>query len=216
VHAGASAQLRAQEEPVTRATAKSVKMLPQGWTFQRNPSQRSLSEIPLKNSQRRLQGGRKQNLSKNIVADNAHSHTTTSEISDYHAAMPGPTPEQLAASGSELAHQTALFCWAALNTAQWPELRLLFSIPNEGLRSMRLGGQLKAAGMRSGVPDIFLPVARSGKHGLWIEMTVMGNRTTPQQDQWLCELANEGYSVCVAFSWIEARELILEYLTGRF
>jgi hypothetical protein len=60
--------------------------------------------------------------------------------------MPGPTPEQLAASGSELAHQTALFCWAALNTHLWPELRLLFAIPNEGQRSMRSGGQLKAAG----------------------------------------------------------------------
>jgi hypothetical protein len=130
--------------------------------------------------------------------------------------MPGPTPEQLAAPGSELAHQTALFAWAALNTHIWPELKLLFAIFNEGFRSMRLGGQLKAAGMRSGVPDVFLPVARCGKHGLWIEMKVIGNRTTPQQDKWLCDLASEGYSVCVAYSWIEARELILEYLKGRF
>ena len=129
--------------------------------------------------------------------------------------MPGPTPEQLAASGSELAHQTALFTWVALNTVHWPELRLLFAIPNEGLRSIRLGGQLKAAGMRAGVPDVFLPVARAGMHGLWLALKVIGNKTTPAQDKWLRDLAAEGYAVHVAHSWIEAREYILEYLKGR-
>ena len=90
------------------------------------------------------------------------------------------------------------------------------ALPTKGQRSMLVGGRLKAAGLKAGVPDVFLPVARCGKHGLWIEMKVIGNRTTPQQDKWLCDLASEGYSVCVAYSWIEARELILEYLKGRF
>jgi hypothetical protein len=132
----------------------------------------------------------------------------------YIVGMPGPTPEQLAASGSELAHQTALFCWAALNAYRWPELRLLFSIPNEGLRSRITAGQLKAAGMRSGVPDVFLPVSRWGKHGLWIEMKVKPNKTTAAQDEWLRDLRAEGYACTVAYSWREAADCILEYLQG--
>ena len=44
------------------------------------------------------------------------------------------TPEQLAASGSEDGHQMALFCWAALNTEQYPQLKNLFAIPNGGNR----------------------------------------------------------------------------------
>jgi hypothetical protein len=126
--------------------------------------------------------------------------------------MTGPTPEQLAASGSEDAHQTALFAWAALNTSHWPELQLLFAIPNEGPSSERQGGQLKVAGLRSGLPDVMLPVARRGKHGLWIEMNVHPNRTTAAQDQWIRNLTAQGYMVYVAYSWWEAKQCILDYL----
>jgi hypothetical protein len=133
-------------------------------------------------------------------------------MSQLGQSITGPTPEQLAASGSELAHQSALFCWAALEARRTPELRLLFSIPNEGFRSKHLGGQLKAAGMRSGVPDVFLPVARHGLHGLWLEMKVKPNRTTPAQNKWLHDLEAQGYAVCVPYSWLEARWYILGYL----
>jgi hypothetical protein len=122
------------------------------------------------------------------------------------------TPEQIAASGSERAHQTALFCWSALESRRVPELRLLFAIPNEGRRGRIEGGQLKAAGLRPGVPDVFLPIPRRGMHGLWLELKVKGNRTTPVQDKWIRDLKGQGYAVRVAYSWLEARESILEYL----
>ena len=125
---------------------------------------------------------------------------------------PGPTPEQLAESGSELAHQTALFAWAALERSRIPELRLLFAVFNEGFRSMRLGDQLKAAGLRSGVPDVFLPVPRHGMHGLWLELKVTGNRTTAAQDMWHRDLIAQGYAVRVVYGFVEARDVLIEYL----
>ena len=76
------------------------------------------------------------------------------------------TPEGLAAAGTEHAHQKAIFCWAANNFNKWPELQLMFAIPNGGTRgddkksrTIR-GGKLKAEGVKAGVPDIFLPVPR--------------------------------------------------------
>lgn len=124
----------------------------------------------------------------------------------------GPSPEQLAKSGTEAAHQTALFCWAALNTYQWPELAWMFAIPNGGTRNLVEAGFMKAAGVRAGVPDIFLPVARWGKHGLWIELKVGNNKPRKNQNEWLEMLAHLGYAVIVAYSWVEASNYIIQYL----
>src|SRR5258708_278445 len=66
-------------------------------------------------------------------------------------------PEQLAASGTEDGHQAALFCWAALNVGKYPALAYMFAIPNGGLRDVRTATNLKAEGVKAGVPDIFLP-----------------------------------------------------------
>ena len=43
-------------------------------------------------------------------------------------------------------------------------------IPNEGKRSVSYAAQLKRAGMRKGFPDLFVPLAREGFHGLFVEM----------------------------------------------
>src|SRR5215471_3443928 len=110
----------------------------------------------------------------------------------------GPTPEMLARSGTEAAHQTALFAWAALSTHQWPELEYMFAVPNGGTRNKVEAGFLKAQGVRSGVPDICLPVARWGKHGLWIELKVGRNTPTEKQVQWHEALSRFGYAVVVA------------------
>jgi hypothetical protein len=126
----------------------------------------------------------------------------------------GPTPEQLARSGSEAAHQTALFAWAALSCYRWPELAYLFAVPNGGTRNKVEAGFLKAQGVRSGVPDIFLPVARWGCHGLWIEMKVGNNKPSDNQKNWIKALQAHGYAVVVAYSWIQAKDYIIQYLEG--
>lgn len=124
----------------------------------------------------------------------------------------GPTPEQIARPGTEASHQTALFCWASLHAYQWPELAWMFHIPNGGTRNPVEAGFLKAQGVRAGVPDVFLPVARHGKHGLWIELKVGNNKPRKNQNEWLAMLAHLGYAVVVAYSWVEAADYITKYL----
>ena len=70
------------------------------------------------------------------------------------------------ARNSEHAEQVALFKWAEFAAARWPELTLMHAIPNGGHRNKITAARLKAEGVRAGVPDICLPVARGGWHGL--------------------------------------------------
>jgi hypothetical protein len=128
--------------------------------------------------------------------------------------MGGPTPESLARPGTELAHQTALMCWASLNTHKFPELEYLFHIPNGGTRNAVEAGFLKASGVRRGVPDLMLPVPRWGKHGLWIEMKVGTNELSEHQQKWIQVLKAMEYAVVVCHSWITASAYITQYLEG--
>lgn len=140
------------------------------------------------------------------------------------------TPEQLAKSGTEHAHQTALFCWASMfvndatmSQRQRNAVESMFAIPNGGERNVIVAGKLKAEGVKSGVPDIFMPAPRydlMGKnfHGLFIEMKHekyrkhhWGGCSQEQMDR-IESLRVAGYKVAVCYSWIEARDAILEYL----
>ena len=125
-----------------------------------------------------------------------------------------PTPEQLAKSGTEAAHQTALFCWAALPEiiSKYPALKLLFHIPNGGTRNKVEAGHLKAQGVKAGVPDLFLPVARGRYHGLWIEMKKEGGKLSEAQNIWARWLFDEGYGHFIAFSWEQAAAILENYL----
>lgn len=110
------------------------------------------------------------------------------------------TPATLAKSGTEHAHQTALFAYAAVAylhgfdvADEWsktgklpkrdpdappkvPALEWFHAIPNGGSRgdddkSRKIrGAQLKAEGVRQGVADTFLPWPSGEWHGLYIEM----------------------------------------------
>ena len=78
-----------------------------------------------------------------------------------------------------------MFTWAFYEAAAHPELKNLFAVPNGGLRSKTEAARLKAAGVKAGVPDIMLAVARCGFHGLFIEMKVGKNKTSAAQDEWI-------------------------------
>lgn len=124
------------------------------------------------------------------------------------------TPESLAKAGSEHAHQCALFCWAALKEQQdrWPELDLMFAIPNGGERNPKVAAQLKAEGVKSGVLDIFLPVARGGFHGLFIEMKIKGNKASDNQCMFASNVNYQGYQIALCYSWLEAVAALETYL----
>lgn len=108
--------------------------------------------------------------------------------------------------------QAALISWAEHAAHALPELALLFAIPNGGARSKKTAGRLKAEGVKPGVPDLLLPVARHGFKGLFVEMKAEGGRVAPEQRQWHAKLRAEGYRVAVCFGWVDAKAEILAYL----
>lgn len=114
---------------------------------------------------------------------------------------------------TESEEQKNLFLWATLSAGAHPELRLMYHIPNEGKRSSVTGARMKREGLKAGVPDICLPVARQGCHGLYIELKRQkGGRVEKHQLEWLEALKNEGYCVAVCMGWVSAAKLIEEYL----
>lgn len=108
--------------------------------------------------------------------------------------------------------QVALFVWADLNAYRCPELSLLFAIPNGGKRSKAVAGKLKAEGVRAGVPDLCLPVARGQYHGLFIELKAERGRVTPLQYEWAEALTDQGYLALVCHGWERAKTAIEKYL----
>ena len=133
----------------------------------------------------------------------------------YHAAdMPGANRRRAkrSAAGSEHDEQVALFRWSAFYTPALPELALLLAIPNGGKRDIATARKLRAEGVKAGVPDLLMPVARMGHHGFWIELKYGPNRTTIEQDVWLTALRAEGYAVDVSYGWQEAAHKIVRYL----
>jgi len=113
---------------------------------------------------------------------------------------------------TEHEEQVALFQWAEANEAQYAELALLFAVPNGGYRPMATAAQLKAEGVRAGVPDVCLPVARGRFHSLWIEMKRKPNTTSDAQRAWLDALRRYGHCAVVCWSANEAINSIISYL----
>lgn len=109
-------------------------------------------------------------------------------------------------------HQEALFIWAGYQLERMPELEYLHHVPNGGKRDKATAIALKRQGVKSGVPDIVLPAARAGYHGLYIELKAGRNTTTANQDLWLEYLRKQGYFTAVCYGWRSAAELIENYL----
>ena len=66
--------------------------------------------------------------------------------------------------------QMGVIDWSNWNTGRFPELKLLFHVPNGGKRNAAEAARFKAMGVKAGVPDLCLPVPRGGYAGLYIEM----------------------------------------------
>ena len=125
------------------------------------------------------------------------------------------------AKDDEHSNQVALFMWASMpdTLALYPELVNLFAIPNGGTRDKVSAGKMKAEGVKSGVPDIFLAVARHNCHGLFIELkrdkSINKERgvISDNQTKWIDRLMVNGYGVCVCYSYQEAKQVLIRYLT---
>ena len=111
---------------------------------------------------------------------------------------------------TEHQHQKALIRWFDL---AYPDFRgLLFATPNGGQRHPAVAAKLKAEGVRRGVPDLCLPVARHGFHGLFIELKTETGRLTREQAQWLERLDAEGFMAVWCRGWANAQQTLIDYL----
>lgn len=102
-----------------------------------------------------------------------------------------------------------------------PALGLLFAIHNQGHGDKVRGGIAKAEGVKAGVPDMMLPVPRTLFAGLFIELKeparkpksddAMGGLSRAQVE-WFERLRQQFYRVEVAYGWIEAANIICDYM----
>lgn len=114
---------------------------------------------------------------------------------------------------NEAVEQTHLMEWTEYIAGRYPEIRLLFHVPNGGSRNKIEAANMKKQGVKAGVPDLFLPVARGGHFGLFIEMKFGKNRTTAQQKEWIEALKLQGYRCEVCYGWEAASEVLIDYLS---
>lgn len=114
---------------------------------------------------------------------------------------------------TEAQHQMNVINWSLLHTAEWPELAGLHHIPNGGNRDAIEGRHLKQQGVKPGVPDLHLPVARGPYHSLYIEMKAEKGRTSDAQDWWIEFLTAQGNFVEVCHGWQSAVQVLEWYLS---
>lgn len=84
----------------------------------------------------------------------------------------------------------------------------IFAIPNGGSRNQLEAANLKRQGVKSGVPDLCVPVAKHNYHGMYIEMKVGRNKPTDNQIKWLRMLKENGYFVCICYGFDEAAKAL--------
>lgn len=88
----------------------------------------------------------------------------------------------------------------------------VFHIPNGGSRNTREAAHLKRQGVRPGIPDLCIPVARGAYHSLYIEMKTLKGRATDNQRGWIAELRKQGHCAYVCKGADSAMRLIDEYM----
>ena len=114
-------------------------------------------------------------------------------------------------ANSEYEIQKAFIKWCEVATCRYPNLNKVIHIANEGKRSYQTAAMLKAMGMKSGVPDLFIPVPRKCWHGLFIEMKTEKGKASENQVKWIETLSSLGYKAVICHGFDEAVEAVKRY-----
>lgn len=121
--------------------------------------------------------------------------------------------------GNEWSEQCAVIDWwsMACHGYKLPAFALL-SVPNgshlagsAAQRAIKMRN-LKRAGLRPGIPDLFLAATNDGFHGLWIELKRRPNKPSAEQEAVILYLRKSGYHAVIAWSADEAIQAIRAYL----
>lgn len=114
----------------------------------------------------------------------------------------------------ESGHQEAIFSWCDYNRVMYPELELLYHVPNGGKRDAATARALKRQGVKAGISDLVLPVARCGYHGLYVELKAPGGKLEQSQTDFLQSVEKQGYLALVCVGWQAAVQTLGTYLDG--
>jgi hypothetical protein len=113
---------------------------------------------------------------------------------------------------TEHVEQSMLIQRLAVQEGKYPELELIYAVPNGGYRSARTAKLMKAEGVKRSVPDLVLPVPRWPFHGMYVEMKRIGWDATDAQLAYHARLREQGYCVVVAEGEVAAYPVVMEYL----
>lgn len=114
---------------------------------------------------------------------------------------------------TEHEEQVALMRLVEMHRGRWPELGMLYAVPNGGDRHPAVAAKMKAEGVKKGVPDLCLCLPRGGYHGLFVELKRQkGGVVSPEQKAWLQALNAIGYRAEVCKGAAEAWDVIREYI----
>jgi hypothetical protein len=92
---------------------------------------------------------------------------------------------------------------------------LIYHVPNGGHRHKLVAIKLKGQGVRAGVPDLVLPMARGGYFGLYLEFKATAPNdaaVSASQHAWIRRLNDQGYLAIVCRGHFDAMEQIRAYL----
>ncbi len=111
----------------------------------------------------------------------------------------------------------------------YPELQHIYHIPNGEERPARTytrkdgttgrycpaGVKLKRMGLKRGMPDLHLPVARGTFHSFYIEMKSCdpNDTTSKEQDDKIADLRAQGHCVAVCHGCLAAWKMLMWYLS---
>jgi hypothetical protein len=111
--------------------------------------------------------------------------------------------------------QAALFNW--LRVRHPVAAGLAYHVPNGGHRVKAVAAKLKAQGVKAGVSDIVLPMARGGFFGLYIEFKASAPHSavvSQSQRDFLHDVQQQGYKAVVCRGMDEAIKVIDAYLAS--
>ena len=92
---------------------------------------------------------------------------------------------------------------------------LIYHVPNGGHRVKSVAAKLKAQGVKAGIPDLVLPMARGGFFGLYIEFKAAppyDAAVSESQHERIRKLSDQGYLAIVCRGHFDAMEQLRAYL----
>jgi hypothetical protein len=124
-------------------------------------------------------------------------------------------PKQVRAKPVDREGQEQAALLAELSLRYPAVAKLMYHVPNGGHRHKLVATKLKAQGVKAGIPDLVLPMARGGHFGLYIEFKATPPNDAPvSASQHACieMLIEQGYLAIICRGHFDAMEQIRAYL----